>query len=171
MHRLTVTLSTAFIILASANASAQSALASRPSVSLSAGAFFFDLSGTGVAPMAVVRGDLPLNRFIAFDGGLIGALPTQDFLERTTLLAPEIGMQLQVPRRFAPYLSADIGRIFAIRGSSLGGTRNDVSYSAALGTRVWLREHTGVRAEFRLRGVGEGFTGSAAEVTLGVAWR
>ena len=121
--------------------------------------------------MAVVRGDLPLNRFIAFDGGLIGALPTQDFLERTTLLAPEIGMQLQVPRRFAPYLSADIGRIFAIRGSSLGGTRNDVSYSAALGTRVWLREHTGVRAEFRLRGVGEGFTGSAAEVTLGVAWR
>ena len=135
MHRLTVTLSTAFIILASANASAQSALASRPSVSLSAGAFFFDLSGTGVAPMAVVRGDLPLNRFIAFDGGLIGALPTQDFLERTTLLAPEIGMQLQVPRRFAPYLSADIGRIFAIRGSSLGGTRNDVSYSAALGAR------------------------------------
>src|SRR5205085_9267955 len=165
MNRLTVTLSTAFIILASVNASAQSALASRPTVSLSAGAFFFDLSGTGVAPMAVVRGDLPLNRFIAFDGGLIGALPTQDFLERTTLLAPEIGMQLQVPRRFAPYLSADIGRIFAIRGSSLGGTRNDVSYSAALGARVWLREHTGMRAEFRLRGVGEGFTGSAAEVT------
>ena len=40
MHRLTVTLSTAFIILASANASAQSALASRPSVSLSAGRSF-----------------------------------------------------------------------------------------------------------------------------------
>src|SRR5437868_11543291 len=108
MHRLTVTLSTAFIILASANASAQSSVASRPSVSRSAGAFFFDLSGTGVAPMAVARGDLPLNRFIAFDGGLIGALPTQDFLERTTVLAPEIGMQLQVPRRFAPYLSADM---------------------------------------------------------------
>src|SRR2546430_15050894 len=108
---------------------------------MSLGAFFCDLSGTGVVPMAVDRGELPLNRFIAFDGGLIGALPTQDFLERTTLLAPEIGMQLQVPRRFAPYLSADIGRIFGIRGSSLGGTRKDSSQSAALRARVSFPAH------------------------------
>ncbi|PYP63430.1 MAG: hypothetical protein DMD26_14575 [Gemmatimonadetes bacterium] len=111
-------------ILACANGSAQSVLASRPSVSLSADAFFLDL----------------------------GTRAWHQWLSPAESLHR---VRRQSDRR----------------PSDATVSRNDVSYSAALGARVWLREHTGMRAEFRLRGVGEGFTGSAAEVTLGVAWR
>lgn len=52
-----------------------------------------------------------------------------------------------------------------------GGTETDITFSAAGGLRAWITERLGARAELRLRGVGRRFTGSAAEWTLGAAWR
>jgi hypothetical protein len=171
MHRLWTALSFALIALAPALASAQTPIESVRSASLSAGASFFDLSGTGVAPMLAARGAFPLNRLFAIDGGMIAAFPTQQFGKTTTFLVPEAGLEFQLPLRIAPYIGADIGRAFDLRSGDIGGTRNEASYSGALGARAWVTLRTGIRAEFRVRGIGPGFTGSAGELTLGVTHR
>jgi hypothetical protein len=146
----------------------------RPAVSMSGGAFAYDLSGTGTVPMLAVRAELPLTRFTLVEGGLTAARPDQQFGARTTFLAPEAQLQLQLPLaggRVAPYLGAGAGAALDFRGRQFGGTQADLTASAAGGLRAWLTEQVGLRAEMRVRGIGRGFTGSAAEWTLGAAWR
>jgi hypothetical protein len=167
MKRVAMSLSMAFASFAVATASAQSSTP-HASRSLAAGLSFFDLYGTGVAPMAAARLDIPINRFFAFDGGVIGALPAEQFGMKSALLVPELGFQLQLPTRISPYIGADVGSAIPFRKY---GISHELSVSTALGTRAWLNERTGVLAEFRLRGMGQRFTGSAGELTLGMAWR
>ena len=146
----------------------------RPAVSISGGAFSYDLSGTGTAPMLAVRAELPLTRFALVEGGLTAARPDQQFGARTTFLAPEAQLQLQLPvagGRVAPYVGAGAGAAFDLRRDRFGGTQVDLTVSGAGGLRAWLTEQVGLRAELRVRGVGRGFTGSAAEWTLGASWR
>jgi len=169
MRRLAVAVSVALTLCATTTSSAQSTTGSRSSLSLAAGASFFDLYGTGVAPMAAVRSDLPLGSLFALDGGFVAAWPVEQFKSLHTMLIPEVGMELHLPARVAPYLAADIGRAFAFRRSLLDGS--DISYSAGLGTRVWMSERRGLVAEYRLRGMGQRFTGAEGELTLGMVWR
>ncbi len=146
----------------------------RPAVSVNAGAFQFDLSGTGTAPMIAGRAELPLNRYLLAEGGLSVARPEQQFGGTTTFFVPEAQIQAQLPLaegRVAPYIGLGAGYAIDRRTSAFGGTRSDPTFSAATGVRYWVTDALGLRAELRVRGVGTSFAGSAAEWTLGTAWR
>jgi hypothetical protein len=86
-----------------------------------------------------------------------------------TCLIPEVQLQVQVPRRIAPYLGVGAG---AIRRVAVDGTdRSELTTTAAAGVRFWDLVDRGVlRAKLRLRGIGREFTGSAFEITGGVGW-
>jgi hypothetical protein len=152
----------------------ESAAARRPSLSLSAGAFQYDLSGTGTAPMFAARAEFPLTRHVLAEGGLAVARPEQQPGARSTFIAPETQLQAQLPLaggRVAPYLGAGFGAAFDRRSAALGGTQSDLTVSGATGIRTWITDQVALRAELRVRGIGSGFTGSAAEWTLGTSWR
>jgi hypothetical protein len=107
--------------------------------------------------MLAVRAELPLTRFALVEGGLTAARPDQQFGARTTFLAPEAQLQLQLPvagRRVAPYVGAGAGAAFDLRRDRFGGTQADLTVSGAGGLRAWLTEQVGLRAELRVRGVG-----------------
>jgi len=141
----------------------------RPAVSVSAGAFQYDLSGTGTVPMLATRLELPLARYALVEGGVAAARPGRQFAGPETFVAPEAQLQVQLPLgRFAPYLGAGAGA--ALRSAG-GRTDGDLTVSGAGGVRAWLTDRVGLRGELRVRGIGTGFTGSAAEWTLGVSRR
>jgi hypothetical protein len=169
MRRLATAVSAVLTVCSFTPISAQSLAGSGSSLSLGAGASFFDHSGAGAAPMVAIRGDLPLGRFFALDGGFVAAWPVEQFKALNTMLIPEVGAELHLPTRVAPYVATDVGRALAFRRSLADG--NDMSYSAALGTRVWITGRRGLVAEYRLRGIGERFAGSESEFTLGMVWR
>ena len=101
----------------------------------------------------------------------VAARPEQQFGATSTLVIPEIGVQLQLPRRLAPYLGVGVGSALDFRGRANGGTRRDLTTSGAVGVRGWLSDRLALRGELRVRGVGTGFEGSAAEWTAGASWR
>jgi hypothetical protein len=144
----------------------------RSAISLSYGLFQYDLSGTGDARILAVRAERPLATFALLEGGVAFARPAQQFGDTTTYVITEAQLQGQWPLgRVAPYLGGGIGLAMDFRQEIHGGMQTDVTLSAAGGLRAWITERLGARAELRLRGVGWRFTGSAAEWTLGAAWR
>jgi hypothetical protein len=162
------------VALPAASAEAQSRI--RPAYTLSAGLSQFDLSGTGDAATFALRADVPLAPAVLLEGGVGVTRPPQDLgpagrPHTTTLVVPEIGLQLQLPRRIAPYLGIASGAAIDLRGSEWGGTRSDYTLSGAAGLRAWMSDQVALRGELRLRGIGTGFEGAAAEWTLGVSWR
>jgi hypothetical protein len=160
----------AMLALAS-TAQAQSARPS-PAFSVSAGAFQYDLSGTGTAPMLAVRADFPLGQIVLVEGSLGFARPDQQFGERTTLVIPEAQLQFQLPLgRVLPYVGVGGGGFLDFRGNQYGGLQSAITASAAGGFRAWVTPRVGLRAELRVRGVGSGFQGAAAEWTGGLTWR
>jgi hypothetical protein len=180
-HRLARLLATLFVVGAPAASHAQTA---RPAVSLSAGAFQYDLAGTGTSSMLAARAELPLSRFFILEGGVAYARPTEELgpptstscpgCTTTTFLAPELQLQVQAPLgggRVAPYLGLGGGGAFELRGAANGGSYNTYTASAATGVRTWLSDNFGLRGELRVRGIGKTFGGAAAEWTLGMAWR
>ena len=177
-HRLTTLFATLLALGAPVVVHAQTA---RPAVSLSAGAFQYDLSGTGTAPMLAVRAELPLSRFFLVEGGMTAARLAQQFGATTTFLAPELQLQVQAPLaggRVAPYLGLGGGAALDLRGAAYGGNHNTYTASGATGLRYWLSDNFGIRGELRVRGISSNrvaplgaFAGSAAEWTLGTAWR
>lgn len=145
----------------------------RPAVSVAAGVFQFDLSGTGTAAMVAARVERPLGRFFLAEGALVGARPNQ-LGATTTFLAPEAQLQVQLPvanDHVAPYLGVGAGLALDLRNSRYGGNHSDPTLSGAMGVRYWLTDAFGLRGELRVRGIGRGFVGSTAEWTLGTAWR
>ena len=152
----------------------ESVVAMRPSVSLSAGAFQYDVSGNRPAPMLAARGELPLSRHFLLEGGVTAARADRRVNGITTFFAPEAQLQAQLPLAgvwVAPYVGAGVGAAFDRRNGPLGPTQRDLTVSAATGVRYWLTEQRGLRAELRLRGIGSRLTGTAAEYTLGSSWR
>ena len=170
-HRITTLFATLLVLGAPVVSHAQQA---RPAVSLSAGAFQYDLSGTGTAPMLAARAELPLSRFFFVEGGVAVARPAQQFGATTTFLAPELQLQVQAPLaggRVAPYLGLGGGGALDLRGAAYGGNYNTYTASGAAGLRCWLSDNFGLRGELRVRGIGKTFGGSAAEWTLGTSWK
>jgi hypothetical protein len=179
-HRLTWLVATLLVVGAPAASHAQ---ATRPAVSVSAGAFQYDLSGTGTSPMLAVRAELPLSRFFLVEGGVAAARPLQQFAftsttclrcTRTTFVAPELQLQVQAPLgggRVAPYLGLGGGAALDLRGAAYGGNYNTYTASGATGLRYWLSDNFGLRGELRVRGIGKTFGGSTAEWTLGTSWK
>ncbi|MFN2563948.1 MAG: hypothetical protein ABR499_02900 [Gemmatimonadaceae bacterium] len=122
--------------------------------------------------MAAIRADLPLGRIVLVEAGVGIARPEQQFGERTTLVIPEAQVQLQFPLgSVAPYVGAGGGLSMDFRPDDTGGTQTEVTTSAAGGLRWWITPRAGARAELRVRGIAENFSGSAAEWTAGLMWR
>jgi len=160
----------------------------RPAVSLSAGAFRFNLpDGVGTTPLVAGRIELPLSRFFLAEGGLALARPEQwftsatvttlnpdpRFATTTTYLIPELQLQVQAPLaagRVAPYLGLGTGIANDRWPSKYGGSKGTYTVSGSTGLRYWLSDRVGLRGELRVRDVGTS-DGTASEWTLGTAWR
>ncbi len=143
----------------------------RPAISFSAGVSQFDLSGTGTTSIVALRGEYPLVPALLIEGGVTIARPQQAFSDRGTLLMPELQLQLQLPRRVAPFIGLGTG--FAHDGvvARYGGDANRITVSGAAGLRAAITRQVGMRAELRVRYIGTGFNGGTADWTLGAAWR
>ena len=158
---------TTLVVDAAAVTQAQGPLTTARTIAVSAGASQFDLSGTGVAPMLALRVAFPFARVLVFEGGTILARPAQQFGATTTLVIPELGLQLQVPRPVAPYIGVALGEAFDVRPQQFGGVLENLTVSGALGIRAALAARAGAITELRVRGIGSEFTGGAAEWTIG----
>ncbi len=143
----------------------------RPALSLSGGIAQFDLFGTGTTSIIALRGEYPLLPALLVEGGVTFARPDQQYGIDGTLVMPEVQLQLQLPKRVAPYIG--IGTGFSRDGAvaRLGGDATDVTFSGAAGLRAAVTRNMGLRTELRLRFFGTGFNGNTADWTLGAAWR
>ena len=148
-------------------------LGRRPSLTLRAGAFQYDRLGTGTAPVLAARGELPLTSHFLLEGGLAATRPEQRLGRMTTLVVPEAQLQAQLPAGpwVKPYIGVGVGAALD-RGPGRDGTADhELTVSAATGVRYWITEARGLRAELRVRRVGPELGGTAAEWTIGSAWR
>lgn len=143
-----------------------------PAVVLGGGVMQYDLSGTGDAMMWTARVETPWTRVLILEGGAIVAHPGQQFGDTTTFVVIDAQAQLQWPVYvFRPYVGVGPGVALDFRSTADRGTQADLTLSAAAGVRAPLRDRLGIRAELRVRGIGERFTSSTAEWTLAVSWR
>jgi opacity protein-like surface antigen len=142
------------------------------SVAVQTGLFNFDLSGTGTSPAVAVSADWAATRHILLEGAMTFAFPNQQFSDRTTLLIPEALVQYQWRLgKFSPFVAGGIGAAIDKRDEIFGGTQTHLALSTGGGVRMNLTESMGLRGDFRLRGFGSHFSGSAAELRGGVFWR
>ena len=140
----------------------------RPHVSIMGGVSQWDLSGTGTAPFGAVRVDVPLVFIIA--EGSLGVFRPKEDIGTSTYIIPEVQIQYQfVPFLVKPYVGIGGGWFTAVSGP--GDHRSEVTGSASAGVRVAVPViAAGLRGEVRVRGIGSGFSGGAAEWTLGLSW-
>ena len=138
------------------------------SVALVGGVSQFDLSGTGTTGVIGLRGELSAKRWCVLEAGLMAFRPNEQFGEQLTYVIPEVQVQVQVPSRIVrPYLGLGVGSLIA---SGDRDARRAVS--AAGGVRIQIPEtRLDVRAELRVRGIGEFFSGAIAEWTLGSGYQ
>ena len=139
-----------------------------PRFEIAGGVSKFDMSGTGTAPFGAVRVDLPLTALI-FEGSLGAFRPQEQFGVRRTYIVPEGQIQLQLfPTIIRPYVGVGGGWVRAISGPD--PRRNDVTGSLSAGIRAGLPGLPfALRGEVRLRGIGNGFSSSASEWTIGLS--
>lgn len=149
-------------------ASSATAQRAERAVALVGGVSQFDLSGTGTTGVLGLRGELSAKRWLMLEAGLTAFRPDEQFGLQRTYAIPEIQVQAQVPgRSFRPYVGLGAGSLIA--GGASDARR---AFSAAAGTRIVIPEtHFNVRAELRVRGVGESFSGTIAEWTVGSGYR
>jgi hypothetical protein len=138
-----------------------------PSFGIAGGVSHYNLSGTGTAPIGAVRIDIPLASLIA-EGSLAAFRPSEQNGVRRTYIIPEAQLQFQiVPVIVRPYIGIGAGRFRAVSGPD--PRPNDLTLSASAGIRAGLPVLPfGLRAEVRVRGIGSGFSGGAAEWTIGI---
>jgi hypothetical protein len=163
IHRTLVGLALASVVFLPAVGSAQI-----PRLGIAGGVTQFDLSGTGSTPFGAVRVELPLAMFIL--EGSVGAFRPQEQLgERRTYIIPEGQLQWQLfPTIIRPYLGVGGGWVRAIAGPDPHNQDGTVSASAGVRAGLPGMPFT-IRAELRVRGIGTGFKGSAAEWTIGLS--
>ena len=140
----------------------------------------FDLNGTGHTYGVAVRAKRHVTPHLALEvGGFLArycgyksargeCLPSK--AEGTTsLFMPEAQLHYRWNvGRVAPYIGGGMGL-------SRRGGRNfsgwDPTFSAAVGSAVYLTDRFGITGEFRLRGHETRFTGTTSEISTGVFWR
>jgi hypothetical protein len=139
-------------------------------LAISVGAFNFDLSGTGTTPSLAVTADWAVTDHLLIEGGSVFAWPDQR-IGRTTYIIPEAQLQYRWQLgRFMPFVGGGAGAALDFRDRLIGGTQTDLALSTGGGLRARLTESLGIRGEFRLRGLGRDFSGSASELRAGVFW-
>lgn len=142
-----------------------------PAVVLMAGAFQYDLSGTGTVPFVGLRLDLPMSDYVYAEPSFGYAKYTSQGGDTVPHLTTEVQVQGSMPfGRFRPYLGAGAGGFFDLRKQRGGTELVRPTFSGAAGVRVDLRRWgLGTRAELRVRGVGKSFSGTVSEWGLGVS--
>jgi opacity protein-like surface antigen len=104
------------------------------------------------------------------EGGALFERPEQRF-GRTTYVIPEAQIQYRWRLgRVSPFVGGGVGAALDFRNDIFGGTQADLALSTGGGLRAKLTETLGVGGEFRLRGLGRDFSGSAAEIRGGLFW-
>ena len=138
-------------------------------LSVNGGVSAWDLSGTGNSVILAVRLDRPLGVLWLLGEGSLATLRTDEQSGHHTYLIPEVQLQLQIPRAISPYLGAGAGAFSRIGGD--GRRQSVLTTTGSVGLRLWgVIPRAVLRGEFRLRGIGREFTGSAFETTGGIGW-
>jgi hypothetical protein len=166
--RIVVTFAFAFALVTAGASTAHAQGGSWGDLAVSAVRIDYDLSGVGSAPGLAVRTtrDVFSNVRLEFGGTL--AKPDQQF-GTSTLFLPEAQLQYRWRAgRISPYLGGGIGAALV---KSDFHTDWDPTLSVALGTGVQLADRWGLTGEVRLRGHEWRFTGTTAELSVGVTWR
>lgn len=139
-----------------------------PTLSVMGGISQYDLSGTGTTPIAAVRVTIPI--LFAVAEGSLGVMRPDEQSGTHTYIIPEAQLQWELfPLLVKPYVGIGAGMFQAISGP--GTHTSQFTGSASAGIRVGVPLiGAGLRAELRVRGIGSGFGGSAAEWTAGLTW-
>jgi opacity protein-like surface antigen len=162
-----ITVAAVLIFSGARVASAQEAAAPN-TITASAGALNFDLSGTGTTVGVAVRGTRALTSHLALETGVLFARPQLQGGGRANLIAPEAHLQYHWRLgRFAPYAGGGIG--FGHQSRS-GSSATNLALSAAGGARTYVTDRVAVIGEFRLRGLERDFAGTTAEVMGGLSF-
>jgi hypothetical protein len=136
-----------------------------------AGVSQWDLSGTGSSVLLAVRADRPLGPLWLLGELSVASFHTDEQSGSASYVVPEAQLQLQVPRMVAPYLGFGAGAFRRTDRVEPGLDRSVLTTSGSVGVRLWnVIPRAVLRAELRLRGIGEHFTASAAEWTGGIGW-
>ena len=148
-------------------------------LAVSTGRLDFDLNGTGHTYGVAVRAKRAFSPHIALEvGGVLARYcgykndaecwPNKE-AGTTSLFMPEAQLHYRWNMgRVSPYVGGGMGL------SRRGGaevSRWDPTFSAAVGSAVYVTERLGITGEFRLRGHGTRFTGTTSEISAGVVWR
>lgn len=169
-HRLAslLTAAAALTTITSAQAATEQVPSLRYAIGLVGGISQFDLSGTGTTGVVAVRADFNARSWFVVEGGLSLFRPQEQFGKQLSYAIPEVQIQLQLPTRgVRPYLGVGVGSILAS-----GGPGAQRMVSGAGGLRIAVPDtRVDLRAELRVRGIGESFTGSIAEWTFGGGYR
>lgn len=168
-------------ILISTASLAQAQNSSWGDLAVSTGRMDFDLNGTGHTHGVAVRAKRHFSPHLALEVGGVFArycgyrsvsggecLPSQQ--EGTTsLFMPEAQLQYRWNMgRVSPYVGGGMG---LSRRGGLNTSRWDPTFSAAVGSAVYLTDRLGITGEFRLRGHETRFTGTTNEISAGLVWR
>ena len=174
-----VVLSFVFAILFSTASPARAQDSSWGNLAVTMGRMDFDLNGTGNAYGVAVRAKHHLSPHLALEVGgfysrycgdqYLGECVPNPVLDRTSLFMPEAQLQYRWNLgRLSPYAGGGMG---AARLSALGVSVWRPTFSATVGTAVYLTDQLGITGDFRVRGHGRHFSGSTSEITAGLAWR
>ena len=168
-------------ILISSASPAQAQDSSWGDLAVSTGRMDFDLNGTGHTYGVAVRAKRHFSPHLALEvGGVLArycgyksvsggeCLPGKQ--EGTTsLFMPEAQLQYRWNMgRVSPYVGGGMG---LSRRGGLNFSRWDPTFSAAVGSAVYVTDRLGITGEFRLRGHETRFTGTTSEISTGVVWR
>lgn len=134
-------------------------------VSLSAGAAPYDLSGTGTSAIAAVRLDVQTVSWLSIQGGSSYFWYTTQAAESVAMLIPEIGVMAGVAGT-PLYLGAGVGHTVLAKGS----WPEAVTLYAALGADIEDRGGWGLRPEARIHSV-DPWAGTIVAITFGVRRR
>jgi hypothetical protein len=157
---------------------ATSAIAQAPrhEISLGGGISQFDASGTGTAPVGVLRISAPLvgNWILADLGFLYASMEEQLSAVNTRVGIAEGQVQLQIPMRAVrPYVGLGGGWLHYFNNDA-GSAATVTTVSGSLGLRVPVSRKVLFRGELRLRAWesrgGGGYNNSAAEITAGLGF-
>ena len=142
--------------------------AARNTITASAGALNFDLSGTGTTLGVAVRGTRALTPHLALETGVLVARPQLQGGGRANLFAPEAHLQYHWRAgRISPYAGGGIGFGHQTRS---GSNVTNLTLSAAGGARAYVTDRMAVLGEFRIRGLEHDFVGSTAEIMAGLSF-
>jgi hypothetical protein len=156
------------VLTLAAGALPRRGLAQVQALALVAGAWSYDLSGTGTTGFGGLRLEMPVQRLVVIEPGLTYARYTSQGGQGVSYLIPEFQGQLQIPGRVVrPFLGAGLG--LALVWAGLGSTA-DLALSSSAGVRVRLGDRWTGRAELRVRSI-DPFHGSVAEWAFGFARR